>query len=661
MRLRFANLYLIEGMLLLSLFMAVWQPSSALSSLPVILVLLISSNEKSFDIKTALQFILLGWLIWLPINAGLSISLGVSINYVGVLILIPLAYFAGRILLEQAGTRRKFEDMLWLLLGFMSVWAIMQDPKPFHDPKAQGPFSDPNLFAAFLNLLFLPLLYGYMSSDLHVKSVIGRVSRLTILACTLLAIFMISSRGAMLSLILFMPIIIWQCRNKSDFNKKILNISLLLVVTYCLAYWIKQGAGTLLTRLAYTASNGDESRMMLLHSTLEMIQQHPVIGTGLGTFRLTYPRYRNIFEIGTAGGWAHNDYLQFWQEGGIPLFVLIVLLTFWLLKYLVKMFYERSGAGVRGEFGYACGAISVCLQANLNFVLYSAPVVFLFGLYLAVIDHSKITNSSVKKSVSIHVPSKLAQLYLGVVGWFLLSVSVVVTTYEKGVGDWLVGKMNIISRYDLARALSALVPYYPTPHHVMAEELLVASRELSKSKGYKDSSMVAKLQGEAMVQLAETSNTVPCYMPFAIDALKIRLAFSDTKEEKLAIRPLVKANLECNPRHGLTYYYAGMLEMELGQEGQALVIWRNGLKSVLFHSERLMLLAKILAAEDTVNKVELNRMAGDMAARIEHQESKPETQLESLYWFGVQHRLRAINNKALNEVLAVTATRNRQE
>jgi hypothetical protein len=72
----------------------------------------------------------------------------------------------------------------------------------------------------------------------------------------------------------------------------------------------------------------DPERLQTYQATLRMIQDHPLLGTGLGTFASAFPPYRtgNFW-----GVWdrAHNTFLEFASEGGIPLAIAIA--TAWLI------------------------------------------------------------------------------------------------------------------------------------------------------------------------------------------------------------------------------------------------------------------------------------------------------------------------------------------
>ncbi|MGA2119719.1 MAG: O-antigen ligase family protein [Bryobacteraceae bacterium] len=66
-------------------------------------------------------------------------------------------------------------------------------------------------------------------------------------------------------------------------------------------------------------------------SSLHIIADHPYTGSGLGTWPTVYPRYA-IVDPGTIANQAHDDWLQFSAEGGIPFGLLMFTLLIWSLR-----------------------------------------------------------------------------------------------------------------------------------------------------------------------------------------------------------------------------------------------------------------------------------------------------------------------------------------
>jgi len=94
-------------------------------------------------------------------------------------------------------------------------------------------------------------------------------------------------------------------------------------------------------------------RREFAESTLRMIAAHPLTGTGLGTWPTVYPHFA-LVDIGLFANQAHNDWLQFFSEGGILFGLAILSIFLWILRPAF-----RSIWGI--------GAIAVFLHAIVDF------------------------------------------------------------------------------------------------------------------------------------------------------------------------------------------------------------------------------------------------------------------------------------------------------
>ena len=63
-------------------------------------------------------------------------------------------------------------------------------------------------------------------------------------------------------------------------------------------------------------------------SSVAMVRDRPWMGFGLGTYESAYPEYA-LFDIGLRVNHAHNDWLEWAAEGGIPLFLLLGFVALW--------------------------------------------------------------------------------------------------------------------------------------------------------------------------------------------------------------------------------------------------------------------------------------------------------------------------------------------
>jgi O-antigen ligase len=77
-----------------------------------------------------------------------------------------------------------------------------------------------------------------------------------------------------------------------------------------------------------------------------MIASRPWVGFGLGTFTAVYPAYA-LFDMGNRVEHAHNDWLEWAAEGGIPYAGVWMALAIWAVRPAVRSVW---GIGVLGCF-----------------------------------------------------------------------------------------------------------------------------------------------------------------------------------------------------------------------------------------------------------------------------------------------------------------------
>lgn len=109
-------------------------------------------------------------------------------------------------------------------------------------------------------------------------------------------------------------------------------------------------------------------RRELLQSSLEMVRDRPMLGFGLGAWSSAYPGYAH-FDDGTFVNQAHNDWVQWAAEGGIPFFLLLLAIAMWSVRPAV-----RSLWGI--------GLLAVFLHCLVDYPMQQRPALaaFFFAL-----------------------------------------------------------------------------------------------------------------------------------------------------------------------------------------------------------------------------------------------------------------------------------------
>jgi O-antigen ligase len=90
-------------------------------------------------------------------------------------------------------------------------------------------------------------------------------------------------------------------------------------------------------------------RREFAESTLKMVSAHPWYGVGLGAWPTAYPRYATM-DDGLFANQAHDDWLQWTAEGGIPLGIILFSLFGWSILPAARSVW---GLGVIAFFLHA--------------------------------------------------------------------------------------------------------------------------------------------------------------------------------------------------------------------------------------------------------------------------------------------------------------------
>ncbi|MDQ3746657.1 MAG: O-antigen ligase family protein, partial [Acidobacteriota bacterium] len=123
------------------------------------------------------------------------------------------------------------------------------------------------------------------------------------------------------------------------------------------------GGEDALSRLVGTVNSEDPTtgRAHFWEGAIQIVKDHPLVGTGLGAFGAAYPRYD------TANGTyrleqAHNDYLQILTDGGVVGGVLGLL----FIVVLVRVALRRMQSHDKFRRGVALGALAGCAGALVH-------------------------------------------------------------------------------------------------------------------------------------------------------------------------------------------------------------------------------------------------------------------------------------------------------
>ena len=132
------------------------------------------------------------------------------------------------------------------------------------------------------------------------------------------------------------------------------------------------------------------ARIDVGRDALEIVRDYPLTGTGAGSFASTYPMY----DSGKVGFWyykyAHNDYLQFAGEFGLPGLAMlagIVLLSLW---QAARAQFKRRDRMMRGlGCGVLMAIVALLIHTAVDFNLQIPANAATFVVILAMGWHTR--------------------------------------------------------------------------------------------------------------------------------------------------------------------------------------------------------------------------------------------------------------------------------
>jgi O-antigen ligase len=127
-----------------------------------------------------------------------------------------------------------------------------------------------------------------------------------------------------------------------------------------------------------------ESRVSRWRGTIAMIKDHPILGTGPGTFAIVFTQYQPPGHANRSF-FAHNDYLHFASEVGL---LLIAIIVWMIITLFIKGFEKMKNPSrlVRGvTIGAMSGITAILVHSISDFNLHIPANALLFTILCAII------------------------------------------------------------------------------------------------------------------------------------------------------------------------------------------------------------------------------------------------------------------------------------
>lgn len=262
-------------------------------------------------------------------------------------------------------------------------------------------FTNPNNASAYIGMMLLVTLaqaarFFRMPGRNFYKTILNFIDGLSIrsitngvflafcLLLTLAGLFMTGSRGGIVLGILcgtlFCNLVLLKADVESRMRKWLIAIA--MVVMAPIVIWSFMNFGQVIIYKLETNGVSSNSRLDVQQATLPMIADHWLLGTGLGSFPSVFQEYRP--ETVTSDGIiekAHNTYLQFGAEMGLPALLGLFALLGWFGIQLYGGFRARKERYVIPALGLSVWLLGV-LFSLIDFPL---EIPGLTALYVAIL------------------------------------------------------------------------------------------------------------------------------------------------------------------------------------------------------------------------------------------------------------------------------------
>lgn len=126
------------------------------------------------------------------------------------------------------------------------------------------------------------------------------------------------------------------------------------------------------------------SRILVWQDTLRLGHDFRWSGAGLDTYVWAFPLYKRPLIGQEVYDYAHNDYLQAFAEGGLPLVAILALALLWGGTQLLNAWSQHEGSYARGMgLGLLAGLVAMLIHSAYDFNLHILANAILFVLLSA--------------------------------------------------------------------------------------------------------------------------------------------------------------------------------------------------------------------------------------------------------------------------------------
>jgi O-antigen ligase len=344
-------------------------------------------------ITTPLDKPILILIILIILSTVLSLHFRTSLWAMALLVNYIIIFY---LVIHTVQTRTQVRHLIYLIIGiatFLSVFGFFKifgvNPFPWwdyadlpHHVRLTATFGNPDHLAGYMEMA-IPLMLGLLLFG-HTGAKRFLLIYLTFLLLT--ALLLTLSRGGWfgaLTGLLFMAVCLLFDRH---FKQKRLVLGLMAgtLAVALIVFASTPIVERILTLTEHGVGPNLHDRMVVWGGTTDMIAQHPLLGTGPGTFAFAFTRHQPP-GFTTQFTMAHNDYLHFTSEVGLILIGILV----WMLIALYKRGFKKLNNPSRLVRGTTIGAMSaitaILFHSIFDFNLHIPSNALLFTVLSALV------------------------------------------------------------------------------------------------------------------------------------------------------------------------------------------------------------------------------------------------------------------------------------
>jgi len=304
------------------------------------------------------------------------------------------------LIINTVRTRSQLRELVYLIIGLAALISIIGllknfcgNPFPWWDytdfqkdsTRLSSTFGNPNHLAGYMEMTILLLLGLFLMGFRGMKLFLLIVLAMLLFIPLMLSLSRAGGLGALTGL-LFMSVALFF--NPYFYSKKLL---ITLVFGFFVVAFMVLSSTPVVKRIRTIEEMGSipilrsrVARVTHWGGVVKMIKDHPLLGTGPGTFATVFTQYQ---PPGFASRYfaAHNDYLHFISETGLALVpVMVWMITAFFVKGFKKL--NHPSRLIRGTtLGAMSGVTAILVHSIFDFNLHIPANALLFTVLAAIV------------------------------------------------------------------------------------------------------------------------------------------------------------------------------------------------------------------------------------------------------------------------------------